>query len=277
MIDDAKIIRIGERAGGAAPGMVSPLLNGRYEIVSAGFDPNLQLVGSDPYGTSTYTGITVPVTALGPGGIGRYLCHLARAQFGAGEAGARLVGIRMYASLIAIIPGTNGAPPTIFERQITSPLWRPSSGNISWHVMVLPKTRRDTRNPLNADSVAFEDSVGPALLIRLADQSPPNGGRPWGTPINSSLGNMHDLRYPWTDNLNELSLDVPVPVPSDIAIFASVKQINASLNPTVTLSARQFDALGPEDKFLVAYPQALYGRVAASLIFDKNFSGGSKK
>jgi len=272
------IVRLADRAGGAAPGIRSPLCNGRYEIVSAGFDPNLQLIGSDPYSTPTYTGIVVPSTpAVGSGGLGRYLIHLARAQFGSGEAGTRLVGIRMYASLMATIPGVQGGPPTFYERQIVNPLWRGPSGNISWHVMVVPKTVRNTRSVFNSDTHIRDDSTGPALLFQTeAPYVPPNGGRPWGTPINSSLGNMHDLRFPWRDILTEQSLDIPVPVPSDIAIFASVRQLDVALNPTGALTAQQFEALGEEDKFLFAFPQAVYGRVAASLVFDKNFSGGSQ-
>jgi hypothetical protein len=125
----------------------------------------------------------------------------------------------------------------------------------------------------------FRDAYGPCMLYETivgpqfapTAYTPPNGGRPWGKPVGSSLGNMHDLRYRWRQSQLEQTLDIPVPLPCDIALFASVRQNDPSTNPTGDLSSNQFAALGPEDQFLFAYgAYAQYGRIAGSLVFDEN-------
>jgi hypothetical protein len=68
-------------------------------------------------------------------------------------------------------------------------------------------------------------------------------------------------------------LDIPIPVPCDVALFASVRQNNPTLNPTLAdpLLTPQFIALSKEDQFLVAYSAfAQYGVIAGSLVFDQN-------
>jgi len=253
---------------------------GRYEIVSAGPNAEFGFIGSDPYNTNAYTGLVVPTTPTASLG-GRYLLALARASFQSGERGVRLVGIRLYAELVArILPGEQGGPTTTFRREIRSPLWHPPDGAISWHVMVLPRTQRDVRNPATVDGIAFEDSPSPALLYETiagpvtapTAYTPPNDGRPWGTPLAASLGNIHELRYKWRDEDSEYVLDVPLPVPCDVALFASVRQNDPSTNPVDTsLSANQFSALTDEDKFLTAFHSvAQYGVVAGALTFDQN-------
>jgi hypothetical protein len=195
----------------------------------------------------------------------------------------RLVGIRQYAELVARIPaGTSplseGGPPTgstvTFRKEIKSPLWHPLDGDISWHVMVINKVQRDTRNPANADGFIYEDSLSPALLYQTAaPYSPPNGGRPWGTPLAASLGNIHELRYLWRVENSEYVLDIPIPTPCDVILFASVRQNDPSLNPSLANPALipQFSALSEEDQFVVAYPTfAQYGSIAGALVFDQN-------
>ena len=286
------VIRLQSYPGGVAAGLRTVLDNGRFEVVTAGPNPEFGFIGSDPWNTNAYTGLVVPITPTSVTG-GRYLFLLARASFGDGEQspdnlGVRLVGIRQYAELVARIPVTS--PPTAplttvaspligstvtFRKEIQSPLWHPPDGDISWHVMILPKVQRDTRNPANDDGFIYQDALSPALLFQTAAPAyvPPNGGRPWGKPLAASLGNIHELRYPWRSTLNEYVLDIPIPVPCDVALFASVRQNDPAKNPvfasgTVT---QQFTALSPEDQFLVAYPTfAQYGVIAGSLVFDQN-------
>ena len=147
--------------------------------------------------------------------------------------------------------------------------------------MVIPKFWQSTRNVQNADSLMFRDSKGPALLYETftgpqfapTAYTPPNGGRPWGKPLGSvSLGNMHDLRYRWRTGYLEQMLDIPIPLPCDVAYFVSVRQNDPTTNPpSGALTVNQFAALGPEDQFLTAYsPYAQYGRIAGSLVFDEN-------
>lgn len=283
------VIRLQKHPNGVAAGIRSVRDAGRYELVSVGPNPEFAFIGSDPWGTNSYTGIVVPPTPSSAIGGARYLFMLARATFQTGEQssderGVRLVGIRQYAELIARIPaGTpplsdEGGPPpgstVTFRKEIESALWHPIDGDISWHVMVISKVQRDTRNPANTDGFIYQDALSTALLYQVpAPYSPPNGGRPWGTPIAASLGNIHELRYRWRTDQSETALDIPIPVPCDVALFASVRQNDPTLNPqladaTVT---PQFLALGPEDRFVAAYSQyAQYGAIAGALVFDQS-------
>jgi len=274
--------------GGVAAGLRSRLLAGRHEIVPATLDPFVELLSSDPYGQPVGTGVLVPSTSTAtfiPAGAPpsqyRYLFLLAREQFNSGEQGVRLTGIRQYAELMATVEGTNGSPNAIFRKQIESPLWHPPDGSISWHVMVIPKFWQSTRNVQNTDSLMFRDSKGPALLFETfagpqfapTAYTPPNAGRPWGKPLGSvSLGNMHDLRYRWRTGYLEQMLDIPVPLPCDVALFASVRQNDPLTNPCAGIfTPCQFAALSPEDQFLTSFcASAQYGRIAGSLVFDEN-------
>jgi hypothetical protein len=282
------VIQLQKHPDGVAAGLRSVLCNGRFEIVTNGPNPEFGFIGSDPYETNSYTGLVVPTAPSSSIGNSRYLMMLARASFSTGEQsaehrGVRLVGIRQYADLVARIPSRESplaasGPPVgstvTFRKEITSPLWHPIDGDISWHVMVINKVQRDTRNPANADGFIYQDALSPALLYQVpAPYTPPNGGRPWGTPLAASLGNIHELRYRWRADNSEYVLDIPVPVPCDVMLFASVRQNNPGLNPTLVDPAvtQQFQALCPEDQFIVAYSSfAQYGSIAGALVFDQN-------
>ena len=279
----SNVIQLQHYPNGVAQGLRTSLCDGRSEIITVGPNPEFAFIGSDPYNTNAGTGLIVPAVASGAIGGARYLFLLARASFGAGEVGKRLVGIRQYAELIARIPGREpplsdaAGPPAgstvVFRREIKSPLWHPPDGDISWHVMVTPQVQRDLRNPANTDGVIYQNALSPALLYQsLAPYVPPHGGRPWGYPLAASLGNMHDLRYRWRTERSEVVLDVPLPVPCDIALYASVRQNDPALNPVLAAdTAQQFSALEPEDQFLVAFPTfAQYGAIAGALVFDSN-------
>lgn len=284
----ASVIRLQDYPGGVAQGIRSVLDAGRYEIVTNGPNPEFGFIGSDPYGTNAYTGLVVPATPSSAIGNARYLFLLARASFSTGEQssnlrGVRLVGIRQYAELIARLPArtaplsTSVGPPTgatvVFRKEILSPLWHPPDGDISWHVMTINRVSRDTRNPANTDGFIYQDALSPALLYQIAaPYTPPNGGRPWGTPLAASLGNIHELRYRWRDQNSEYALDIPIPVPCDVVLFASVRQNDPSLNPTLnTEECALFSALSPEDQFLTAYNEFVqYGAIAGALVFDQN-------
>jgi hypothetical protein len=274
--------------GGVSQGIRSILAGGRYELVTNGPNTEFGFIGSDPYETNAYTGLVVPSTPSSAIGNVRYLFMLARSSFSTGEQssdklGARLVGIRQYAELVARIPArtaplADAGPPTgstvTLRKEIRSPLWHPFDGDISWHVMVVNKVQRDTRNPANADGFIYQDALSPALLYQTAaPYTPPNGGRPWGTPLAASLGNIHELRYQWRAENSEYVLDIPLPVPCDVVLFASVRQNDPALNPTLANAAftPQFAALSEEDQFVVAYSAfAQYGSIAGALVFDQN-------
>jgi hypothetical protein len=289
------VIRLRDTPNGVFEGLRSSLCAGRDEIVTNGPNPEFQFIGSDPYNTNVGTGLVVPTTPSGSlAGSPRYLFLLARQSFSTGEQsysrkGVRLVGIRQYADLVARIPAgtdpplqTEVGPPTgstvTFHREIKSPFWHPPDGNISWHVVVINNGQRDTRNPQNDDGLIYQDPLSPALLyqtitgtaITPTAYTAPNGGRPWGKPIGASLGNIHELRYPWRTTRAEHVLDIPIPVPCDVALYASVRQNDPALNPTLTDCAA-LGALSEEDQFLVVYNNyAQYGTIAGSLVFDQN-------
>jgi hypothetical protein len=289
----AHVIKLQRYPNGVAAGLRTVLASGRHEIVAAGPNPEFAFIGSDPWNTNVGTGLVVPSTPSSAIGGARYLFLLARASFNSGEQssdlrGVRLVGIRLYSELIARIPAgtaplSSTTPPpgppvgstVVFRREIVQPLWHPPDGDISWHVMVTSKVQRDTRHPANADGFIFQDALSPALLFQTpAPYSPPNGGRPWGTPLAASLGNIHELRYRSRTGDSEYVLDVPVPVPCDVSLVASVRQNNPALNPTLadpSGTTQAFLALSEEDKFLVAYAAfAQYGVIYGALTFDQN-------
>jgi hypothetical protein len=142
--------------------------------------------------------------------------------------------------------------------------------------MVINRVDRDSRNPANAAGFVYQDSRSPALLYQTsAPYTPPNGGRPWGVSLGASLGNIHELRYKWRGENAEYALDIPIPTPCDVVLFASVRQNDPTTNPVFLTGGtdRQFEALSPEDKFLVAYSSfAQYGAIAGSLTFDQSIT-----
>lgn len=276
---EARLIRLQDRGGGVQSGIRSHTRAGRWEVTTAGNDPNLQLIGGDPWGAPDFTGLIVPtastlsITPIGmPQYQFRYLFMAARAQFHNGEK-ARLVGLRLYASLFGDTVDDVGTVTGTFEKQIRNPMWRFPDANISFHVMQNPKLNRIRRNPLNADSLMYLDSYSPALLYQsLAPYVPPNAGRPWGkSPVHSDLGNIHDLRYPWQDSQIEHELDIPIPMPSDIVAYVSAGQHDDTAFPAPVFTANQFAAAGEEDQFWSAYANVRYGRIAVSLVFAEDY------
>ena len=283
------VLRLKTHPAGAGGALRNTLASGRKEIVTNGPNAEFGFIGSDPYDTNAYTGLVVPATPSSEIDDARYLFLLARAAFRSGEqspehCGARLVGIRQYAELVARLPSresplsSESGPPAgstvTFRKEITSPLWHLPDGNISWHVMISNVVTRDTRNPANADGIMYQDARSPALLYQTTGPySPPNGGRPWGTPLAASLGNIHELRYPWRDFNSEYCLDIPIPTPCDVLLFASVRQNDPALNPTLAsdVSCAAFGALCPEDQFMTGFNEFVqYGTIAGALVFDEN-------
>lgn len=293
---NANVIRLQRYPGGVAAGLRSTFDVGRFETVTVGPTSEFGFVGSDPYSSNVSTGLVVPSVPSGSIGNARYLFLLARASFGVGEQssshrGARLVGIRQYAEIVARIPARTSplaasGPPTgstvTFRNEITNPLWHPFDGNISWHVMVIGRGQRDTRHPANTDGLIYQDALSPALLFQTTGPyTPPNGGRPWGRPLAASLGNIHELRYPWRDDHAERALDIPIPAPCDVVLFASVRQNNPDLNPRLQgatgpssqpwMPTIYTDALSSEDRFVAAFATyAQYGTIAGSLVFEED-------
>jgi len=280
MIKESQLLSLQRTRDGVAQELRTPSHGGRFEIVTAGPSSEFGFIGSDPYLTNVGTGLVVPTAPSASIGGARYLMLLARASFNASEAGVRLVGIRQYAELTATITDEDTGQVNRFRREIRSPLWHPPDGDISWHVMVINKVQRDTRNPANADGVIYQDALSPALLYQtLGPYTPPNGGRPWGTPLAASLGNMHDLRYRSRSDQSERLLDIVIPAGCDVCLYVSVRQNDPATNPSDgLLTDNQFAALSPEDQFLLSFSaNARYGSIYGALAFDQNLEYGTTR
>lgn len=113
VIKESQLLSLQRTRDGVAQELRTPFHGGRFEIVTAGPNPEYVFIGSDPYETNVGTGLVVPTTPSASIGGARYLMMLARASFNASEAGVRLVGMRMYAEIVARVPiGSTGQVTT---------------------------------------------------------------------------------------------------------------------------------------------------------------------
>lgn len=251
----------------------------RYEVSTNTRDPSLQLVFGDPYGTLTQLGISVPSAIptfyTKTPWANRYLFLLASARFTYGQIG-RVVGMRQRVDIGQIAHNTE--PPSnipVYTSQVT-PDWHFTDGNISWHLRRVPLEQVYTANAFNGPELMFRRSDTPALLFENAPAqpggyAPPDGGQPPGNVVIPEFGNFHDFRFPWLDDHAWESLDIEVRGPCAIQLFASVKQTNPATRPTpgTAWTSAQLAVLPPEEAFLQAFPNAVYTRIAGSLIFEQ--------
>lgn len=268
----------------------------RWEIATTGFDEYLSLVGGDPYGSPQSVGLRVPTLATPTFAAGgknlRYLFVLA--SFSVGEGAC--VRIRGYRQLATIgYPQTTINGTYVVEQQVVTPNWRFVDGNISWHLHVMsgPNAQgvpKGTSPSGDLDSFKQYWSDSPALLYgppapaaitapgvytTLTSYTPPNGGKPWGSAINSKQGTFYDMRSPWQDDRAWDSLDIPVRGPKTVAFFASVRQTNPATRLALTPPTYAPLGLPPEEQFLLEYPGgkeapgAIYWRVGGALIVEE--------
>jgi hypothetical protein len=163
-----------------------------------------------------------------------------------------------------------------FEFEVTSPFWRFTDGNVSWHITRYPQTDPPP-STLNKDGVQFEYSLAPARLIQLADGiTPPNGGRPYGMSLTGDLGCIHDIRHPWRSGHAWDSLRVEICGPCDIVFYASVLQTNPATRRVMpNITGANSSTFTPEDFFVSEFDntdgagRAVYHRIAGSLIFEE--------
>jgi hypothetical protein len=101
--------------------------------------------------------------------------------------------------------------------------------------------------------------------------APPYAGRPPGTVLIPEFGNFHDLRFPWKDDHAWESLDIEVEGPCAIELYASVQQTNPSTRPILDLTSLGGCCCGlpPEEQFIQTFTNAVYTRIAGSLIFEE--------
>jgi hypothetical protein len=252
----------------------------RYEISSRTFDPTLQAIGADPWGTAYGLGVAIPPTPPPTNDFKhRYLIQLARLSLNVHQKG-RIVGLRQFVEIgTDVATGGTGSCVYPVRRQVESPNWRFVDGNISWHLMRI-NTHYVAQDPTRTgESQAFLYSEGTAALLVLKAPGdiggyvPPGSGIPIGTVAIEDLGAFGDMRFPWQGDQAQFSLDFDVMGPGDFVLFASVQQTNPSTR-CVLPTPDNLSVLSIEDQFVIQYPTAVYTRVGGSIVVElDNFMG----
>jgi hypothetical protein len=243
---------------------------GRLEIATVGFNPNLQLVGSDPAGGGYGLGLWIPAVTGPQKPTNRQLFMLVAKRFNVGQRG-RLVGFRQYLTIGAYLPTASTTAFYPLERPVETPTWQYVDGNVLWGIRMIPPESHFLPSALNAEGFAFEYSQTPALLFEsvVAGQViPPYGGSFPGNALTPELSRFFELRCRrWSKPSH---CDIPFEGPCDIAFFASVQQTTpgSRQNPPATPAFSTTQGATPEDSFVQTYAGSQYFRIAGSLIFE---------
>lgn len=234
------------------------------EIVSASYDEDMLMIGSSPWlGDVGGTGVAVPSGAT-TSISNRYLFRLCGVQI-PDRSSLHVVGIRQLVTLRALIESGSASYPA--EREVTSPLWRFADGNVSFHLrwhQALQDARKYGVAPLGTDpnmrgldtSLLFDPS-GP--FYTAPGNGVPPGRDVWG------LGTWRDMRFPWKST--SWDMRIPVRGPGVLVLYASVRQTDPTTRPVLP-PPDDLDAIRPEDRFLLEYPTAVYGRIAGALAVE---------
>jgi hypothetical protein len=267
----------------------------RIEIPTTGIDEFFQIIGSDPFGSTSYVGLRVPTrptaTLADDNGTNifanRYLFTGAAYSVSDGSIG-RIVGYRQLVTIGATQTVGEGSAAQVreVEQLVTSPFWHFADANVSFHLRRLgpPGSQgvpANTPGPTDLRCFKFRRSDGPALLyetatvplgyyVNLTAYTPPNAGQPYGTPLSDGhQGTFYDQRTEWRTHGAWHSLDVEVEGPDTIVAFISVAQTDPASRPVYTPPGTFFpNGLSDEEQFLLNNPTARYWRVGFSLIVE---------
>lgn len=245
------------------------------ETASLGFDDFLQGVGGDPTLSPSAVGLRVPALA----GV-RYLFLGARADLDPGDAvvGYRQLATQGFADNGDGDAGPLAAPLQPFERSITTPMWRPVDGFISWHLMGEPKAPPGAwrGGPFDQESFVFEDASTPALLYESAafPGAPASPGylglSAYAPPVmrGTSILTLRDLRAPWHDPTR---MRFVIDRPTTIRFYISVLQTDPATRFSLEVTPSDFTIAGlvPEDNFAQAFPDYQYWRVGVGLLIER--------
>lgn len=246
------------------------------ELVSQSRDPDYAGLGSSAFQSDTSgIGVVVPAFAT-TSPTNRFLFRLAGIQI-PGGFGIIIRGLRLAQTIRTVLTATSDDPYPI-ELEVTSPFWHFNDGNVSYHLMHQGDSQTAYRNvpdtgtgvQLAGTSPDFRSyGAGSSLLYRNYDSilrtyTAPSMGRPPGSGV-AHLGNIHDLRYPWENT--DWSLHLPVMGPGAVVLYASVFQPNVGIRPAFP-GCSAISVLRPEDQFVAAFPDAVYGRVAGALTVE---------
>lgn len=279
----------------------------RLEIPAYGVDEFKQLNGSDPWGSNSWLGLRVPTlatnTLAAANGVrpwqNRYL--FMGPKFSVAERSrARLLGFRQFLEIGVLLTGGEGggaSGPRPLLLPVTTPDWSFSDATVSWHFRRLGPPGSHpiglpTPAPNNLKCLAFRESDTPALLYEsvtlpaadtfytdLTAYTPPNAGRPWGTPLtdNPSMSTIYGLQTDYRHPDAWQSLDVEVRGPETVACLISVAQTNPATRPEILggFTPASFGiGISPEDAFVQTVQNVfglagpIYWRVGASLIVE---------
>jgi hypothetical protein len=259
----------------------------RFEVSTNTRDSSLQLVFADPYASLTQLGIAIPAAvpnfypttqgATPQPWANRYLILLASQGFTYGQV-ARLVGMRQRVLIGTTVGGGEGHPDAIYPTYIaqTTPEWHFSDANISWHLRRVPLEKRNVSNANNAAEQQFRQAQNPAVLFENppgvgAGYAPAFAGQPPGNVLSPEFGTFHDLRFPWATDQAWRSVDMEFEGPCRIEFYASVQQTDPDTRPNINdtgITAAQLLTLPPEEQYVAAFEDAIYTRIAGSLIFE---------
>lgn len=251
------------------------------EISSGGFDPRAGGLGSSgAAGEMSSYGIRVP--AWRPHNEGerdpRWFFRFCGANVPR-DAFLRLHGFRPYVEIGQVVEieaiGELGRAryPVLLEQ--TSPRWAFSDGNVVFHVVWIPGNPRIVGGGPSPrhDRSFVNDPFGlsPGILYRPGSTPPGAAADPYypmwnavppGDPVGS-LGSVY--------NVIERPLDVVFNGPGQLAVYGSVLQTDPNTRPALDpdeLEDLQIATMGPEDRFVLAWTEAIYTRIGASILVD---------
>ncbi len=234
----------------------------RFEIASHGVDEFFgQGHATDPFGGTSWLGLRVPfqptsVNAAGnPGPEYAYRYLFMGAAFSVAEGSvARIVGYRQLLTLGTLVTSESSSAVVPYELDVEAPEFAFVDATVSTHfrrlgppnAQGLPSFRPSNKTDLQNFRKGF--SMQPALLYQkyslpagnpyytnLTAYTPPNAGRPYGTPLtdNPELSNVKGLVTDWRTPDALGSLDVEVRGPDTVCAFISVAQTDPNLSQNV--------------------------------------------
>ena len=245
-----------------------PVRPDSFELASSGSDPSLQLVGSDPTGGQSWSGLVVPTDAT-PDYAHRYLFMLAWMRLDANRRG-KIRGIRtslLLGANVASVVGESSGQPYAVEHELQNPFWKHPLGNYCFYLRrISTPGQKLVYNIDDGPSQNYQYANGPALLYQsVRPYVPPFAGVPPGVDL-MPCGTWYDNRFgPWRDQNAWTGVDISVQGPCDLALFCSLQQM-----PTLkAVPASDVTGLPPDDAFLQANPTAQFARVAGSFIWQE--------
>lgn len=271
----------------------------RFEVAASGVDDGLQGLSSDPYQAPVASGPGLRVPAFTNTPTTRFLFLLATRQV---QRRTRIRGLGQLLTIgTDVASGNEGTPPFYpIEWPVTTPSFRFVDGNVSWHLVLEPNTRNVLTQPTtNSANFCFCEADGPALLYQTATYgveyvdgitgapgcypvgmeayTPPTFTRQW-QPLGG-LGCFYDLRFPYDAASAWNSLDIDVPVESNVrvSLYATVLQTGGNVEFTNDTNITAGAALPPEYEFIYAngtgWPNGVYyWRVGGRIMFEDELS-----